>query len=101
MARCSIWCDDDALDLGARELAALVLATARTAAERAAAGLKRAVEPLEPPLDVAAPGEHLGAEPAGQEPGPPGTAFDQAIERAEQVADRVEERVRGMDAGPR
>ena len=59
--------DADACDLEPADLAALVLATARTATENVAQALKAAVAPVEQPLDL---GVTLGAEP---EPSPPGT----------------------------
>ena len=52
--------DADALDLEPTELAALVLATARTASEKVAQALRAAVAPLEEPLDL---GASPGAEP--------------------------------------
>jgi len=92
--------EDDALDLDARELAALVLATARTATERAAAAMKEAVSPLDDPPDVGPPGSGRGVD--GSASGPPaGTAFDAALERAERVAETVEDRVHAMDGRPR
>ena len=51
--------DADALDLEPDELAALVLATARTASEKVAEALRAAVAPVEAPLD-------LGAGPDGE-----------------------------------
>ena len=46
--------DADALDLEPTELAALVLATARTASEEVAEALTAAVAPVEEPLDLGA-----------------------------------------------
>jgi hypothetical protein len=44
--------DDEACDLRAADLAALVLETARTATEKVAGELRSAVAPLEQPLDL-------------------------------------------------
>ena len=93
--------DDEALELGAPALGALVVATARTATERAAAAVAGLVEPLDQPLDVAgAPsgGRHA----TGGADGPPGLdgRFDDALRRADAVADAIEDRLRTNDPGP-
>lgn len=93
---------DDALDLDARDLAALVLATARAATERAASAMNNAVSPLAERLDLGPTDERAPDWPGqGSAAGKPErTEFDSAIERADRVADTVEDRVRGMDARP-
>jgi hypothetical protein len=48
--------DDDATDLDAPDLAALILATVRISTERAAIAMKDPVAPLDAPLDLAPAG---------------------------------------------
>lgn len=90
---------DEALELSAPALAALVVATARTATERAAAAVAGLVEPLDQPLEVAAgsSGERHATGSDGSR-GPDGR-FDDALRRADSVADAIEDRLRA-DPGP-